>query len=359
MDVQIDTSNLDAGRYQILVSQDDGKARPIDVSILPNPPKIDNLPVLLNQGAATQHFVLKGERLQLLSKLECPIADFRLADPSAGGTERNLTVQLKGAPKGGTSDAITAYLSDRTDPMTFPQAVQITGPLPAIASSRLSLPNGIAITLLPEEFPAGYTLTALLDVKNIRPQSVLRLYCGEGVGAHPMLHLGEQGATYSLQQLSPDQLFVSYDTSEFPAGCTLLGQIDNGMDGKSQPVELAHIRRFPQISSFAAAGPVTSGSSLRPYELRGFNLEMIEQVGWDSNVGQPIPGLPTPIPGQGQQQSLTVDLPDPPSPKATLYMWLRGETAGRSTTICLSMPLDTPPSRLPLPAIIVPKETLK
>ena len=346
MDVQIDTANLEPGSYQMLISQDDTKAIPVKLDILPNVPKAANLPVLLNQGVESQHFVLKGERLQLLSKLDSPIANFQLGDTSAGGTERNLVVQLKDKAKTGASDAITAQLSDRAEPLTWPDAVKITGPLPVIASSRLSLPNGMAITLLPEEFPAGYTLTALLDVKNIHPQSVLRLYCSEEIGGHPDLHLGEQNSKSSLQQLSPDQLFVSYDTSDFPAGCTLMGQIDNGVDGKSQPVELAHIRRLPQIAGFTASGtanPVAAvnGVDLRTFELRGLNLEMIEKVGWDLTNPQTVPSLPTPIPGQGQQQSLIVNLPDPPNPKATLDIWLRAETVGRPTTIALSAAATT------------------
>jgi hypothetical protein len=346
MDIQIDTADLDAGQYQVLISQDDKKARPVGIAILPNPPKFDNLPVLLNQGVDTQHFVLKGERLQLLAKLESPIATFQLSDSSDGGTERSLVVQLKGSAKSGTSYSIRAYLSDRTDPITLPAALKITGPLPVIASSRLSLPNGMAISLLPEEFPAGYTLTALLDVKNIHPQSVLQLYCSEDVGGRQALHPGEQNATSSLQQLSPDQLFVSDDTSGFPAGCTLLAQIDNGVDGKSQPVELAHLRRLPQISNFLPSAGSTAGlpavgaaeDLLRSYELRGLNLEMIEKVGWDSSTPVVVPGLPTPIPGQGQQQSLLIDLLMPPNPKATLFIWLRGETAARATTIALPAP---------------------
>jgi hypothetical protein len=337
MDVQIDTGGLDPGKYQLLISQDDSKAKPVTIAVLPNLPKIENLPVLLNQGVATQHFVLKGERLQLISKLESPIADFQLADTSPSGTERSLVVSLKGDAKSGTSDPITAYLSDRTEPWKLPDGVQITGPLPAIASSKLSLPTGLQIALLPDEFPAGYMLTTLLDVKNIRPKSVLRLSCLEGVGAHPTLTLGEQNAKSSLQQLSPDQLFLSYDTSDFPAGCTLEGQIDNGQDGKSQPVELAHLRRLPSITSFTAqpSSAAAAPGSLRSYELRGMNLEMLEEVGWDAVLGQPVPGLPTPIQGQGQLQSLIVSLPDPPNPKATLYIWLHGETAGRATTITL------------------------
>ena len=344
MDVQIDTTNLEPGAYQLLISQDDTKARPVQLSVLPNLPRIDNLPVLLNEGVGTQHFVLKGERLQLLSKLESPIADLQLAETSSGGTERNLTVQLKNAAKSGTSDAMTAFLNDRTEPLTLPDAMKVTGPLPVIASTRLSLPNGLAITLLPEEFPAGSMLTALLDVKNIKPQSVLRLYCSEDVGAHPSLHVGEQNATSSLQRLSPDQLFVSYDTSGLPAGCTLMGQIDNGVDGKSQPVNLANIRRLPQILSFAPAAGAVSGTDLRSYELRGLNLEMIDKVGWDSASGVSVSALPTPIPGQGQQQSLLVNLAQPPNPKATLFVWLRGEAVGRATTIGLAA---QPPSKTP------------
>ena len=40
---------------------------------------------------------------------------------------------------------------------------------------------------------------------------------------------------------------------------------------------------------------------------------MIEKVGWDQTNGSEMPGLPSPIPGQGQKQSLHVNLPDPPA----------------------------------------------
>jgi hypothetical protein len=74
------------------------------------------------------------------------------------------------------------------------------------------------------------------------------------------------------------------------------------------------------------------------------NLEMVEKVGWDAVIAQPVPGLPVPIQGQGQLQSLTVNLPDPPTPKATLFIWLRGETAARATTISLTPNPPGPPA---------------
>lgn len=333
MDVQIDTAKLDPGSYQLHVSQGDAKSHPVNVQVLPDPPKIVNLPILVNQGVPTQHYVLKGERLDLLKTLEAAGAKIELGPSSGGGAERTITLQLKADPRPGTIAAIAAVLRDRNEPLTLPNALEITGPLPVIASSKLSLPGGMAIALLPEEFPAGYTFAAMLDVKNIDPKSVLRLACAEGVGARPALHLGEKNAAGSLAQLSQDQLFLSYDTSAFPSGCTLEAMLDNASSGQSQPFQLAHIIRLPSVVLFQAeARPAVD------YTLTGSNLEMIAKAGWDQNAGIDVPGLPVPIPGQGQQQSLTIHLPDPPNPRAPLFLWLRGESAGRATTIGLSTP---------------------
>ncbi len=350
MDVQIDTHDLDPGMYELLISQADGKNHPVDFKVLPNPPKIDNLPILANQGVATQHYVLKGERLALLTKLEAPGVTLDLG-PATGpeASERNLTVELKASPQPGTTVSVKAFLQDRSEPLTFPDALQITGPLPVIASSRLSLPTGMVIAVRPDEFPAGYTLSAMLDVKNIERKSVLRLACADDTGPGSALSIGQQTDTWNLQQLSQDQLFLAFDTSRLPAGCSLEAVIDNGRDGSSQPFTLAHIVRLPQVDSFALADP-TLTNGVRPYSLTGQNLEMIQKLAWDENSGVDISGLPVPLPGPGQKQSLTIALPDPPNAEAVLYVWLRGDTKGRSTTI--KLPALPPPP--PTPAIPPP-----
>lgn len=202
----------------------------------------------------------------------------------------------------------------------------------------------MAITIRPEEFPAGYTLSAMLDVKNIHPTSVLRVACSDDVGAHTTLHVGEQTNTSTLQQLSPDQLFLSVDTSALPAGCSLQAVIDNGKAGKSQPFTLAHIVRLPQIDSFEiTADPAVNG--MRAYTLTGRNLEMIGKVGWNQSNGVDVNDLPAPIPGQGQKQSLRIQLPDAPTAQAPLYLWVRGENTGRLTTVLApaGTPLQLPP----------------
>ena len=115
--------------------------------------------------------------------------------------------------------------------------------------------------------------------------------------------IGSQDAISSLQRLSPDQLFVSYDTSGFPAGCALQAWLDNGRSGRSQAFTLAHLIRLPRIVSLApATSPVQAGNlapaGLHPFEMTGDNLEMIGQISWDK-TGVDVPGLPAAIPGQG------------------------------------------------------------
>lgn len=340
-DVQIDTTNLDPGGYELLLSQQDAKSHPVKINVLPSLPKIDNLPILANQGEATQHYVLKGERLGLLSKLQAPGASFELGAPTSSGTDRSVTVQLKSDLKPGTSLAVQADIADRNEPMTLPDALEITGPVPIIASSHLSLPTGMAITLPPDEFPADYNLTAMLDVRNVEPRSVLTLACSEDLGVPVNIHIGEQNAAFSLQRLSPDQLFVSLDTSAFPAGCLLQATIDNGKTGRSQPFTLAHIVRLPQIDSFVGTNQVQPDGT-RTYELQGRNLEMIEKAGWDQLEGVPVTALPTPIQGQGLKQALQVNLPDPAPAHAELFIWLRGEKNASATTLPALAPQKLP-----------------
>ncbi len=340
-DVQIDTTNLDPGKYELLLTQQDVKSHSVRINILPNLPKIDNLPILANQGEAAQHYVLKGERLDLLAKLQAPGVNFELSAPGSGGTERGVTVQLKSDLKPGAVLPIQADVADRNQPMALPEALEITGPLPVLASSRLSLPTGMAINLPPDEFPAGYNLTAMLDVRNVEAKSVLKLACSENIGAPVALHIGEQTSTFSLQKLSPDQLFLSFDTGALPAGCQLQAIIDNGKTGRSQPYTLAHIVRLPKIESFDLTSQLQPDGK-RIYVLTGLDLEMIGKAGWDPLEGVPAAALPTPIQGQGQKQMLQVALPDPAPLHAMLYVWLRGEKGPSATTFSVPSKTSAP-----------------
>ncbi len=334
-DAQIDTTNLQPGQYNLLIQQVDGADHPVPIIVLPRASKIDNLPILANRGGADQHFILKGEHLDLLTKLEAPGVTCELASANSDATERNVTVRLTSGLTAGAVLPLKAYMKDRYEPLTLPDALRITGPLPVIASSKLSLPTNLAIPVREGEFPAGYTLSAMLDVKNIEPRSILMLGCADEGSARAKLRMGEQNQTSTLSQLSPDQLFLSFDTSSWPAGCAIQAQINNGSGGQSAPYTLAHIVRMPQIDGLKITHAVNPNDTYQS-SLTGKNLEMIEQVGWDGGLGVEVQSLPTPIPGQGQEQALQVNLPEPPNPQAVLHVWLRGEKLGRPTPMLAS-----------------------
>lgn len=346
MDIQVNTHDLDPGRYQLLLSQSDGKTYPVEFRILPNPPKVSNFPVIVNEGVATQHYVLKGERLDSVAKLDAPGVTFELGGTSAGNTERNVTVQVTSGAKAGATIPVKAYLKDRTEPLLFENAVRINGPLPVIVSSKLSPAAGVDVKLRGDEYPAGSTLSAMLDVKNIDRTSTLLLSCAEGVGQSTSLQIGQQSPSSNLQQVSPDQLFLSFDTSSLPSGCSLQAVIANGKEGSSTPFALAHLIRTPQVESVQAKGEPAVAGQVK-VTVKGEALEMIEKLGWDGTVGAAPIDIPTPVPGAGQKQELHVMLPEPPAQEAPLYLWLRGDADGRETKVKLLPSAPEPGTTIP------------
>ena len=94
-DGQLATQHFVPGTYELLITQQDGKSHSVEFKVLPNPPKVDNLPIIVNQGVATQHFLLKGERLGLITRLEATGAILSLSPAAPNQTERSLTAELK------------------------------------------------------------------------------------------------------------------------------------------------------------------------------------------------------------------------------------------------------------------------
>ena len=280
--------------------------------------------------------------------MEAAGAVLDLRSPGPDQTERSLTVELKSVRQPGTELPVKAYLNGRSAPLTFPNALEVIGPLPVIVSSKLSLPTGMAIAISPDEFPAGYTLDALAGCQEHRAnRACCGLGCADGVGGARPCTIGEQGSGWSLQQLSPDQLFLAFETSGLPAGCVLQAVIDNRPKGSSKPFMLAHILRVPQIDSFPLAdAPPQNGA--RAISAHGQNLEMIQKLGWDELGGQEVSGLPAPMRGPGLKQSIQMQLPDPPSPDAVVYVWLRGDKQARKTTIKAPALPPAPPPPVPV-----------
>jgi len=104
----------------------------------------------------------------------------------------------------GTSLAAKAYIEDRSSPLTFADAIRIVGPRPSIVEMNVSQPEDQNVQLVNGELPGGAYLSAMARVQQLQSNSVVKLQCGAAVVS---LRLGERSGPFSLQQLSPDQVF--------------------------------------------------------------------------------------------------------------------------------------------------------
>ncbi len=333
MDVQVDTNGLEPGRYRLLISQVDGKPQPVPVQVLPEPPKIENLPILVNRGAASHTFLLKGQHLDLIGKMETSEGTIELEPSGANLSERPVVVHMKQELQAGASFEIKEYVKDHSEPITLPDAIRIVGPRSKIVDSKISPPAGMEMSLHSGELPAGMFVSTMLQVENLESTSAVQLSCENQENAPMMVHIGDRSPNANLQQIGPDQLFLSFNTSGLPTGCVVRAVIDNGPDGASEPYRLGYIVRMPLIDSFKLTDE-SVGNGYYAGVLTGTDLETIEKTGWDAIHGNSVLGLPSPIPGEGQKQSLRIRMSWPsPAPHAPLYVWFRGEKAGRATPI--------------------------
>ena len=330
MDVQVNTSDLDAGQYKLLIEELDGKERSVNLKILPAPPQISNLPVVLNQGVSGGAFWLKGQRLDELDRLEVANGSAELGPAKPGQTERKLKLRMASNIAAGTSLAVKAYMQDRSEPLTFADAVRIVGPRPQITELMLSPPPRQNVQLDKGELPGGVFMSAMLRARQIQSNSVVKLACTEP-GATVTLHLGERSGPISLQQLAPDQLFLSFDTSAWLQGCDLTATIANGSEGESDAYPMGRIVRVPKIDKLDIDVPDPTKAEC-DVNLTGENLETIEKAGWSTDLPLLVIDLPLPLPNEGTKQTLHLHLPTPGA-DAQFYIWLRGESKPRATRI--------------------------
>ncbi|HLH43577.1 MAG TPA: hypothetical protein VKV74_11350 [Bryobacteraceae bacterium] len=336
-DLQIDTSSFDPGNYKLIVTQLDGKTHDVPIELLPPPPTLDNLPIAVNQGVSKIDFTLKGQRLDLLKRLEIAKGEVELGPAGPGQEERNAELRISSNLKAGASFDIRAIVQGRSEPLTFSGAVRIIGPKPAIVSISLGQPPARTVPLNQGELPGGALLSAMLNVEDLQSNGSVKLGCGDGENL--ILHLGVRSGLLYAQQLTPSQVFLSFDTSRWPNGCMLQATLANGAEGESAPFKVGRVVFLPGIDDFNLSPDSDVGDSYRAL-LTGQNLETIAKIGWTPDKGQPVDGLPLPT-GNGQQETLQSHIPPPPDPDAKLLVWLRDEAKPRVTSISPSSSLST------------------
>ena len=299
--------------------------------MLPALPVIDNLPFTVNQDAAsTVSFDLKGKRLQLLQRVELSQGAATLGAVSDGGDERAVTFKLAPRLMSGATLSLRAFVAGRNEPVDISSALRVVGPRPSITAVTTSQLPPHTVQLETGEVPAGLAVSALLDVAHLPSDSGVRLECGQSSGAAISLYPGKPSGNARVEQLTPGQLFVTFDTGAWSNGCDLQAVVTSGV-GDSAPYRVARIVRVPEIEQFDLGAAADNGDPSGM--LIGRNLETVGKLGWSPGQGSPVQTLPQPLAGDGFRQQLQVNLPAPPSSDAPLYVWLRGESKARVTTV--------------------------
>jgi len=199
----------------------------------------------------------------------------------------------------------------------------------------LAAPPGIEIG--PGELPQGIEAGLVLTVDGLDEsgQPRLELGCAPGAG-RPALTVSPDAASAGarLTFSGPGALYLSIDPAAIGyAGCRVTAKVDDDGDGRSDPFVLGRVIRVPRLDKLSLTNEKVGDSSYAG-NLEGRDLDVIQKVGWDARDGVPVEAIPAPITGDAARQSLKIALPWPaPVPHAPLYVWLRGETAGRKTTL--------------------------
>ncbi len=339
MEVEVDTSTWEAGSYRLELTQTSGAAHDVALVIHPPNPQLESLPLRSNLGETQQTVTLRGTSLERITRLTSSDATWELAavKPDAHDLkERMATVKLLPAAHRGELVAAKVSVVDIQAPLEIPDVLQVAGPRPKIAGISQSLAQQPDVQLDKGEMPAGGAISFSLLTQNLDARPSLSLTCAnEGFVKQALtLRPGDRTGTAQLDFAGEDGLFLSLDPGVVgQSGCQLAATLSTDSAGSSDPSVLGRVIRLPRIEKFALTEEKLSGT-LYAGTLTGQDLQIIEKTGWDSKTGFPTQGIPTPVPGSPQEQTLKVELPwPPPSPHAPIYVWLRGETTGRLSNV--------------------------
>lgn len=337
LQAEVDTTNLDAGRYLLMLTQLNGAIQDVPLTIHPPNPKLSNLPLRANLGEKEQTLALQGSGLDRIARITSDGAEWTLAPAPKGNSglkERKVTLQL--APKAPKGEFLNAslYVEGISKPLPVADVVHVVGPRPKITDVRTSFPKESNVALGEKEIPAGSAVSFAIYAEHMGAIPALTLSCNHDSETRQALtlHPGENSGAAQLDFAGSGVLFLSVDPGKVgQSGCLLDATVTDQTTGSSNPYDLGRVTRLPQISKFNL-GDQKLGDTLYAGTLTGRDLQMIEKTGWSPDTGYPVQGIPTPVPGSSQQQTLKIEMPwPPPSPHAPIYIWLRGENTGRLT----------------------------
>lgn len=330
---------LTPGKYWVRLQQRNGAVHDVPLTIHHSDPTVMNLPLKLNIGEARQTVILKGAGLERIQRITSGEAIWTLAPAPSGAsnlTEREAVIALAPGARQGKTLSASVFVDGLHQPLSLSDAIRVIGPLPKIVSAQKAFSDASGVELGTGEIPAESAGSFLLTTQHAGSHPTLLVRCGgdEGDAPSAVLALGAHRGTLQFDSTGADSYFLSLDpASTARSGCSLTAAIENPDTGVSAPYSLGRVVLLPQIDSFTLTGK-KAGPHTYVGTLTGRNLQVIAQTGWDADHGHPTLGIPTPLASDPRRQSLQIGMPwPPPAPHAPLYIWLEGETKGRSTSV--------------------------
>lgn len=337
VETQIDTSLMKPGAYQLLLTQTNGKMQSVPVTIHLPYPTLEGLPLRLNLGQAEQTLALHGTGLERIQKISSHEAEWTLQALPAGSravSERQAVVKLLPGAKKGQVLTGTMTVKGMNRPIPIPSLAEVAGPLPEIARADASFPRDNSVELKPGEIPSGSNVSFAIYFKHAGSRPSLELTCANSSDTKQSLQLepGDQGGSAQLDYAGQNVLFLSLDPGVVgQSGCELTATVTTANAGTSPVYTLGRVVRLPQIEKFKLSDH-RLGNALYAGYLTGRDLQTITATGWNPKTGYRVEGIPTPVAGSTEEQTLEIALPwPPPSPQAPVYVWLYGEKQGRRT----------------------------
>ncbi len=336
--VEVDIDTAVRGTYQLVLTQAGGSHREIAFTILPPNPVITGLPVRVNLEEAKQALRFDGKNLERIEAVSSAAGEIKGGLANGGWTG---SVRLAGLVRVGQVFPISIKVKGLESPLVVEGAIKVYSARPAISEVRKSVPAALGISFRADELPAGtavgftiaYSRSRDTAEGTVETRPVVELGCKTG-GLRKAFRLSpdDHTAGIELSVAAPGMLFLSLDPSlaGYP-GCLLTATVDIDPEGKSDAYPIGRIVRVPRIEQFTLTNEQI-GTAAFVGILKGKDLDVIAQTGWNEQGGVRVENVPTPAPGDAAAQTLRVALPWPaPSPHAPLYIWLRGESEGRRT----------------------------
>ena len=330
--VNVDTAKH--GTYRLLLTQSDGVAQEVPITILPPNPKISNLPIRLNIGETREAIRLHGSGMERIEMVSSEAGEISGAPDSKGWSGE---LALKAGLAKGKRFPVLLKVKGLDIPVTVPDAIEMVGPRPEIQSVQKSLAGALGIEIGTDELPTGTAAGLVLTVNHLRDASRPRLELGCETGElreSLTLSPDESSSRGSLTFAGPTALYLSLDPGTVGyTECRLVATVILDPEGRSDPFVLGRLIRVPRLDKFTLTTERIGDSSYAGI-LEGRDLDVIEKAGWDAQHGVSFESIPTPVAGDPSRQTLRVILPWPaPRPHAPLYVWLRGEQSGRRTAV--------------------------